>query len=208
MRLRNTPRGTYSAQPACRPPLSLRSPPYRSSLASCGTLCAMHSMLMPNTTRFLMSSSIDRLVPIFGGDNYPGWAVTIESYLMSLGIWGVIEDFFESDSRPVYLSAAAQTSGGSALPGQFSALSASAPASGPAASSADSATGTSTSAAGGGADIFNKAATAPADALKEKKKDKEEKKKRKEKDSSWRKSSNMRHTTDNTPTVTPTSSTR
>ena len=120
-----------------------------------------------------MSSSIDRLVPIFGGDNYPGWAVTIESYLMSLGIWGVIEDFFESDSRPVYLSAAAQTSSGSALPGQFSASSASAPASGPAASSADSATGTSTSAAGGGADIFNKAATAPADALKEKKKDKE-----------------------------------
>ena len=67
-----------------------------------------------------MSSGIEKNVPLFTGDDYPGWSVSMESYLMASGVWHVIDDFIPN---PAATSAGAPTgaqvagAGGTALPG-------------------------------------------------------------------------------------------
>ena len=38
-----------------------------------------------------MSSGIEKNVPLFTGDDYPGWSVSMESYLMASGVKGTPE---------------------------------------------------------------------------------------------------------------------
>ena len=67
-----------------------------------------------------MSSGIEKNVPLFTGDDYPGWSVSMESYLMASGVWHVIDDFISDTSKTTSgAPAGAQVTapGGSALPG-------------------------------------------------------------------------------------------
>ena len=50
-------------------------------------------VLLPDLYITNMSSGIEKNVPLFTGDDYPGWSVSMESYLMASGVWHVIDDF-------------------------------------------------------------------------------------------------------------------
>ena len=77
-------------------------------------------VLLPDLNTINMSSGIEKNVPLFTGDDYPGWSVSMESYLMASGVWHVIDDFISDTSKTTSgAPAGAQVTapGGSALPG-------------------------------------------------------------------------------------------
>ena len=67
-----------------------------------------------------MSSGIEKNVPLFTGDDYPGWSTSMESYLMASGVWHVIDVFLSDTTQTsggVATGAQVAAPGGSALPG-------------------------------------------------------------------------------------------
>ena len=70
--------------------------PQQHSLAS---LVINADVLLPDLYTINMSSGIEKNVPLFTGDDYPGWSVSMESYLMASGVWHVIDDFISDTSK-------------------------------------------------------------------------------------------------------------
>ena len=114
-----------------------------------------------------MSSGIEKNVPLFTGDDYPGWSTSMESYLMAQGVWHVIDDFMsdpKKTSEGAPSGAQVVPPSGSALPGSLPQTASAATQTGP------SLAGTSTTSSGSTASGASHAAT---DALEEAKAEKD-----------------------------------